>query len=175
MQCNKNWQLNHKADSEIAKSLMSERKLFNTRHYKGKIPSLPNYTSFERVFVLKFLFSFFCFIWYLILWKWWIMSVFIVSIVCISSKKSFVFHSKSIYGFPPLKWLKGSRKDICLAFNGYPKCFSNSTPSETSLPFSTLLNYSSGMKLGLSALQSGSILPSWGDREILPVGLHYGV
>lgn len=40
-----------------------------------------------------------------------------------------------------LKWEQASAGDICLAYNRYPKCFSNSIPSQTSLPFSTLPNY----------------------------------
>lgn len=83
--------------------------------------------------------------------KCYIRPVFI-RIVGKSSQKSFVIHLKLIYGFPPLKEQQAQRGDICLTFKGYPKCFSNSTPSETSLPFCKLQNYSSGMKLGFLRL-----------------------
>lgn len=87
-------------------------------------------------------------------------SIFHPSVVCNLFNRGFVFQLEIFCGSSPLKWKKAGRRDICLAFNGYHKCFSNSTPSETSLPFSTLPNYSNGMKLRLFALQSLSVFPS---------------
>lgn len=98
-------------------------------------------------------------------WKQWV-TVFSskCSMSFIQQRIWFLVFSLSICVFPPLKSEQAGRqegmRDMCLDFNGYHKCFSYSTPSETSLPLSTLPNYSYGMKLGLFALQSVSVFPS---------------
>ena len=90
----------------------------------------------------------------------WVNLSSIIILVCNLFNSGFVFQPEIICGFPTLKWEQASRRDICFAFNGYHKCFCYSTPSKTALPFSTLPNYSSGMKVGLFALQSVGIFPS---------------
>lgn len=73
------------------------------------------------------------------------------------NKRLFFFTNQNYSRFLIFQTGAGQQEGHLFFFNGYHKCFSNSTPSERHLPFSTPPNYSSGMKLKGFAFQKALV------------------
>lgn len=86
----------------------------------------------------------------------WI-SIFHASVLCNLSNR-FVSQSES---FPPLKCEQARGRDICLPFNGYGKCFCNSTPPENFPPLQHTSQHWN--EVGTLCLQNVSIFTSKED------------